>query len=137
MQSLTELPLILAGPMLRSTTPASVTVWVALQAACIVTLQIFDTEDNGQQIGRSLFESNRETIALGKHLHIIAVTATAKQGEELTAVGGKPAPLENCIYAYDLTFSPIDRVAEDRSSPQIVSMVNMPNWNIHHRYYLR
>ena len=128
MQSLTELPLILAGPMLRSTTPASVTVWVALQAACIVTLQIFDTEDNGQQIGRSLFESNRETIALGKHLHIIAVTATAKQGEELTA---------DCIYAYDLTFSPIDRVAEDRSSPQIVSMVNMPNWNIHHRYYLR
>jgi hypothetical protein len=121
MGSLTELPLILAGPMLRHTTPESVTVWVALKAACHVTLQIFDTEDNGHQIGRSLFAGNRETIALGKHLHIVAVTATAPQGAELTA---------DCIHAYDLTFSQLDRVEADRSSPQIVSMVNMPNLNI-------
>jgi hypothetical protein len=116
MQSLTELPLILAGPMLRHTTPESVTVWVALQTACRVTLQIFDTQDNGHQIGTSLFAGSRETIALGAHLHIVAVTATAQQGAELTA---------NRIYAYDLTFAQLDR-----SAPQIISMVNMPNLNI-------
>ncbi|WP_310485665.1 PhoD-like phosphatase [Chamaesiphon sp. VAR_48_metabat_403] len=137
MQLPTELPLILAGPMLRHTTPESVTVWVALKAACRVTLQIFDTQASGHQIGRSLFAGSRETIALGAHLHIVAVTATAQQGTELTAVGGKPALLENGIYAYDLTFSQLDRVEADRSSPQIVSMVNMPNLNIsyfEHRY---
>jgi hypothetical protein len=115
-ESLTELPLILAGPMLRRTTSAAVTVWVALQASSRVTLQIFDTQANGHQIGTSLFAGSRETIALGAHLHIVAVTATAQQGEELTA---------NRIYAYDLTFAQLDR-----SSPQIVSMVNMPNLNI-------
>ncbi len=92
MQSLTELPLILAGPMLRHTTPTSVTVWVALKAASRVTLQVFDTDDNGHQIGRNLFEGSRETIVLGKHLHIVAVTAMAQQGAELTA---------NRVYAYD------------------------------------
>jgi hypothetical protein len=129
MQSLTELPIILAGPMLRHTTPESVTVWVALPTACRVTLQVLDTEDNGHQIGRSLFAGNRETIALGAHLHIVAVTATAQQGEELTT---------NRIYAYDLTFSQLDPIEADRwqslsvreSVPQIVSMVNMPNLNI-------
>ncbi len=129
MQSLTELPLILAEPMLRHTTPESVTVWVALKAACRVTLQIFGTQDNGHQIGTCLFEGSRETIALGTHLHIVAVTATAQQGAQLTA---------DRLYAYDLTFSQLDRVEADRwqslsvreSAPQIVSMVNIPNWNI-------
>ena len=138
-----KLLLILAGPMLRHTTPESVTVWVALKAACRVTLQIFDTQANGHQIGRSLFAGSRETIALGAHLHIVAVTATAK-GAALTA---------DRVYAYDLTFSQLE-VIEDRwqslsaqadavpngrlsptrtvraSAPQIVSMVHMPNLNI-------
>ncbi len=139
-ESLTELPLILAGPMLRHTTSESVTVWVALQASSRVTLQIFDTQDNGHQIGNNLFAGSRETIALGAHLHIVAVTATAQPGAALTA---------NRIYAYDLTFSQVDRwqslsaeadaFAEANalrtrtvreSAPQIVSMVNMPNLNI-------
>jgi hypothetical protein len=124
-----KLLLILAGPMLRHTTPESVTVWVALEVACRVTLQIFDTQDNGHQIGTCLFEGSRETIALGTHLHIVAVTATAQQGAQLTA---------ERVYAYDLTFLQLERVVEDRwqslsvreSAPQIVSMVNMPNLNI-------
>ncbi len=95
-RSLTELPLILAGPILRRTTPVSVTVWVALREACEVNLQIFATEDGGQKIGNSLLSGSRATVAIGQHLHIVAVTADRGQ------------PLQpDRVYAYDLTLTAI------------------------------
>ncbi|AFY92480.1 hypothetical protein [Chamaesiphon minutus] len=111
--SLTELPLILAGPILRRTTPRSVTVWVALQVACRVELRVLATEDNGNQIGESLLSGSRETIALGPHLHIIAVTATAEGSLELAA---------DRVYAYDLIFSDGNRQIPDRSLQQAISV---------------
>jgi hypothetical protein len=125
-RSLTELPLILAGPILRRTTPESVTVWVALKAACKVNLRIFGTEDNGDRIGNSLLWGSRETIELGEYLHIVAVTATSEQGEILTA---------DRVYAYDLTFSgserqlpnsPGERLGQ-RSLQQALAAPSMPN----------
>jgi hypothetical protein len=63
------LPLILAGPILRSTQPNGATVWVALKESCNVTLEIFDTR------GNILITGTRKTIQLGSNLHIVAVTA--------------------------------------------------------------
>jgi hypothetical protein len=120
-ESLTELPLILAGPMLRRTTPRSVTVWVALKEACQVNLRVFATADSGNQIGNSLQWGSRETIALGEHLHIVAVTATAERGEIL-------AP--DRVYAYDLTFSQSNGQLPERSLQQAMSALNIPNQNI-------
>jgi hypothetical protein len=119
-RSRTELPLILAGPILRRTTSDSVTVWVALKAACQVNIEVFATTDNGNQIGGGLLSGSRETIALGEHLHIVAVTATAEQGLELTT---------DRVYAYDLTFSEIDRQT-NRSLQQALTAQSMPNVNI-------
>jgi hypothetical protein len=118
-ESLTELPLILAGPILRHTTSDSVTVWVALKAACQVNLCVFATADRGNQIGSTLLSGSRNTIAIGAHLHIVAVTATAAQGEELTP---------DRVYAYDLTFS--DEQTPTQSLQQAMSAPDIPNWNI-------
>jgi hypothetical protein len=119
-RSLTELPLILAGPILRHTTSESVTVWVALKAACQVNLYVFATGDRGNQIGINLLSGSRETIAIGAHLHIVAVTATAIHGAEL---------IPDRVYAYDLTFSDEERTPA-QSLPQAMSAVGMPDENI-------
>ncbi len=94
-----ELPLILAGPILRRTQATDVTVWIALKRACLVDLQIFKTEQAGEQIGRCIFQGRRETVALGAYLHVVAVTARSAAGEKLVS---------DRIYAYDLQF-----IAED------------------------
>ncbi|MBD2445689.1 PhoD-like phosphatase [Nostoc sp. FACHB-152] len=91
-----ELPLILAGPMLQHTDSETVTVWVALKQSCQVELKVYDTTNNGATLGNSLLEGQGSTVALGKYLHIVAVTAQSEN--------------ENClvsdyIYAYDLQFT--------------------------------
>jgi hypothetical protein len=92
---LTNLPLVLAGPLLRKTTATSVTVWVALKSACTVELQVYETTNAGQQIGACLLTGRRTTVAIGQFLHIAAITAQTSQ-----------TPLQpDCIYAYDLHFS--------------------------------
>ncbi|AFY56689.1 hypothetical protein Riv7116_4259 [Rivularia sp. PCC 7116] len=83
-----ELPLVLAGPILRRTEPDSVTVWVALKASRHVTLTIFDKNHN------FLFESTRTTARIGINLHVVAVTAKSRQNI-LT---------NDEVYLYDLHF---------------------------------
>ncbi len=83
-----NLPLVLAGPILRRTQPDSVTVWVALKASRRVTLIIFDKNHN------FLFESTRTTARIGTNLHIVAVTAKASSNR---LINGE-------IYLYDLDF---------------------------------
>ena len=93
--ALNELPLLLAGPMLRRTEAESVTVWVALQKPAQVTLTVLETAQQGHQLGRCVFQGKRETIALGQSLHVVAVTARSFQGETLQS---------DYLYAYDLSF---------------------------------
>ncbi len=125
-ESLTELPLILAGPILRRTTAKSVTVWVAVQAAFQVTLAVFATADNGERIGNLVLSGCRETISIGTHLHIVAVTATANGGDEILTA--------DRVYAYDLTFcaqeSQIANAPAAISLQQALAAPNMPNVNI-------
>jgi hypothetical protein len=125
-QSLTELPLILAGPILRQTTAESVTVWLAVRAACQVTLAVFATADNGDRIGDLVLSGCRETIAIGTYLHIVAVTATADRGGGLLTA--------DRVYAYDLTFCARDNAIEDwvypRSLQQALAAPDLPNANI-------
>ena len=79
-----NLPLILAGPILRRTEPDSVTVWLALKESRSIWLEIYDTESGkGAIIGKVLLRGQRNTIELGKHLHIVAVTARPITQEKL------------------------------------------------------
>ncbi|BAU09900.1 hypothetical protein LEP3755_03760 [Leptolyngbya sp. NIES-3755] len=88
-----ELPLVLAGPILRRTEPESVTVWVALQQACTVQLRIYSTRETA--IDQCVMEGTRSTIAIGKFLHIVAVTARSTE----TILNNDQ------LYAYDLQFT--------------------------------
>jgi hypothetical protein len=84
---LTKLPLILAGPILRRVTDSSVTVWVALKNAANVTLQIKSA--TGANVGNP---ATAPTIAVGRFLHIVAVTAPVSLTPEV-------------IYTYDMSFA--------------------------------
>jgi hypothetical protein len=64
-----NLPLVLAGPILRRTQANSVTVWLALKESRTVTLVIFDTNK------KVLITGRQKTTQLGINLHIVAVTA--------------------------------------------------------------
>jgi hypothetical protein len=68
-QRINQLPLVLAGPILRRTEPNGVTVWIVLKESRNVTLKIFDTNKKILLIG------SKNTIPLGINLHVAAVTA--------------------------------------------------------------
>ncbi len=87
---LSNLPNVLAGPLLRKVTPDSVTVWFALQKKATVTLTVLDKGDN-RVIGGS-----RDSIAVGKNLHIVAVTADRLPSEQQL--------VENVVYKYEAVF---------------------------------
>ncbi len=104
-----HLPLILAGPILRRTESNAVTVWVALKAPREVTLKVYATDAEGSIIKDLLLEGTHSTIPLGKHLHILAITAKPinerksliqRELHPLTPSSLKPGQ----IYAYDLSF---------------------------------
>lgn len=89
-----SLPLVLAGPMLRRTEPQAVTVWLALKKSRIVTLRVYQRNTQGTLIQR--LEGTRQTIRLGDHLHIVAVTAHATNVDDRLTWGAS--------YSYNLFF---------------------------------
>jgi hypothetical protein len=87
---LEQLPHVLAGPVLRKVTPKTVTVWVALRKAAKVSLSVQDDKQT------TIMEGSRNTISIGKNLHLVAVTAE-KLPVFLDAT-------EGVVYEYDLKF---------------------------------
>jgi hypothetical protein len=87
---LNDLPLLIAGPILRQVTPDAVTVWVALRRQADVTLLVLDPDEN------KLMRGKRRTIAIGTNLHIVAVTAQVQPPfVDLR---------EGIVYRYDMEF---------------------------------
>lgn len=93
---LEQLPLIIAGPMLRHVQPDAVTVWIALKQPELVSLKIFSTESGkGSKLATTILQGEQQTIALGKNLHVLAITALPIQDTVL---------IPNHVYGYDLSF---------------------------------
>jgi hypothetical protein len=93
---LEQLPLIIAGPMLCHVQPDAVTVWIALKHPEMVSLKVFSTESgSGSKLATTILHSEQQTIALGKNLHVLAITATPINDTIL---------IPNHVYAYDLAF---------------------------------
>lgn len=89
-----HLPLILAGPILRRTQPDAVTVWIALKQPCEVVLKVYTTDPEQGAVKQLVFAGAERTVALGQYLHVVAVTATSVNQQQL-----QPEQ----IYAYDLS----------------------------------
>jgi phosphodiesterase/alkaline phosphatase D-like protein len=96
---LEDLPLLLAGPILRRTESDSVTVWVALKAPREVTLKVYATDAEGSILTTLLLEGTQFTLPFGQHLHIVAVTAKPIHHTRLES---------GQIYAYDLSFGQLE-----------------------------
>ncbi|HEY9762075.1 MAG TPA: PhoD-like phosphatase [Trichocoleus sp.] len=111
--SLDRWPLILAGPILRRTEPEAVTVWLALQSACQVSLVVYETEQQGTVLTRKVLVGDSETVALGERLHVVAVTAYPAGGEALSS---------GVLYAYDLQFQGLDATHSLRSLEQALTV---------------
>ncbi|MBD1860110.1 MULTISPECIES: PhoD-like phosphatase [Trichocoleus] len=117
---LSELPLILAGPILQHTDSESVTVWLALRQPCQVALKIYETTDQGEVLSDCLLEGSRSTVALGKFLHVLAVTAHATK-QQLTS---------DRIYAYDLRFETLEPTPISYTLLQALCADNFPTVSI-------
>lgn len=92
-------PVVLAGPILRKVTPQSVTVWLALRKPASVSLTVADDHDT------LVMEGTDDTVAVGRSLHIVAVTAKL--------LPGKTRIVEGVVYQYHLTFD----LGDHRSTP--------------------
>jgi hypothetical protein len=92
-----QLPLVLAGPVLRRTGEQAVTVWLALKEARTVRLEVVANAVPDQVVLRG----ERPTVRLGERLHVVAVTARPQLG-----------PLEpGQLYLYDLDLGNGQRLA--------------------------
>src|SRR5262245_44950929 len=87
--SLGNKPQVLAGPILRRVTPESVTVWAAPQTEA--TFSFFVLGDTGLAA-----DGAGKTVAIGKNLHIVAVTARPGPSSNRLKEGG--------VYNYNLRF---------------------------------
>ncbi len=105
---LSQLPLILAGPTLQHTASDSVTVWLALQESRQVELQVYATTDGGSVLGELVATGGLETVQIGQHLHVVAITA-----KPIGDVRLQPGQ----IYAYTLRFESDATLQQALTSP--------------------
>jgi hypothetical protein len=88
-----QLPLVLAGPVVRRVESTAATVWVALRAADTVTLSVLQ---GGNVVATN--SPGQPTVQLGDNLYVAAVTATTPAG----------APFQpQVLYSYQLEFASI------------------------------
>ena len=100
-----ELPLLLAGPILRRVDPTLVAVWVALSEPATVTLKIWegqltsrDAGEAGQPFATSIGE---QTWRLGEELHLTTISA------RIPPEAGKSFQADT-TYCYDLSIEVAD-----------------------------
>jgi hypothetical protein len=77
-------PLLLAGPVLRKVTPASISVWVATSQSCVVKVDVYGSAafltrsgdaPTGTVSANIVGGKDRATVKVGDALHIAVVTA--------------------------------------------------------------
>ncbi len=107
-----DLPLVICGPILRSVSPDSVTVWVALKEKKRVWIKVHEYKElspfpNLKNTLTTVLEGDRTTIPVGEHLHVVAVTASLKNGNS-------PLTPEK-LYFYNLFFTDADNPPLDVS----------------------
>ena len=104
-----DLPLLLAGPVLRRVEADLVCVWIATSQPCNASLLLFDGGDvaaSDTPLGdqRAEWVSDvQATLPIGPHLHVLAITLDLRTPGG-NAVRSNGALLPNRTYSYDLNF---------------------------------
>ena len=104
-----DLPLLLAGPVLRRVEADLVCVWMATSQPCNASLLLFDGGDvaaSDTPLGdqRAEWVSDvQATLPIGPHLHVLAITLDLRTPGG-NAVRTNGALLPNRTYSYDLNF---------------------------------
>lgn len=99
-----EIPVILAGPIVRRVTPLSVSVWMALSKTAAVKLSIWnkkilagvDLSAFDEATDPPLHSATANTVAFGANLHLVVVTISIDPLEAL---------LPGASYSYNISFS--------------------------------
>lgn len=76
-----ELPLILAGPILRRVEPKLVSVWMAFKEPCKIKLTVYEgfgTASDLSKKGPVAESAEADTLRIGDQLHIFVITASPK-----------------------------------------------------------
>jgi hypothetical protein len=109
-----QLPLVLAGPILRRVTPESVSVWLALKQSVGVRLVV-------RLDGDLLFASQVETpTTIGGGLHIICITAKSPNASSNLWPGQ--------LYTYDIEFGNGQRLADAARIPLSYANIGAPSF---------
>ncbi len=121
-----DLPLILAGPILRRVTPRQVAVWIALSKEADVKLSIWDQEVNTGG-GLEIFDegsiplkhtATRKTIRIGQHLHVVVVVINLEPPEGTPPT--IPSLIPGRLYSYNLSFKTVGQSASDLKSNKLL-----------------
>jgi len=120
------MPLVLCGPILRHVETNNVTVWVALRDEKKVWLEVYENIAGELQPPnlQKILAGERKTIAIGKFLHIVAVTAVPVATPKLEQ--GK-------IYYYNLFFTDPDATTVSPGDINLESP-NMTIFDIHYAH---
>lgn len=115
-----DLPLLLAGPILRRVDPNMCAVWLALSKTATVTLKVWEgqlTSRDAGEASQAFVSSNPEqTWRLGEELHLIVITA------RIPVASGKSFTPDT-TYCYDLAIQPAGADATDK--PFTLKTLNM------------
>ncbi|MGW7715575.1 hypothetical protein ACWGKK_14840 [Streptomyces chartreusis] len=101
--SANQIPLVLAGPVLRHVAHDQVTVFVALREERTVNLRVYVGQGSART---TVLQGSRATVPLGTSLHVVAVTAFGSQAALRL--------LPETTYYYDLDFGAGQTLASAR-----------------------
>jgi hypothetical protein len=90
-----NLPLLLAGPILRRVEPTLVSVWVALRDSCNVRLKVWEGRAKSGQANPLAASPSTQTLRVGAKLNVVVVTV------EIPATAGVSFQPDS-IYSYDV-----------------------------------
>lgn len=120
-QHLEQLPLILAGPILRRTEANQVSVWVALRSAATIELQIFSAQGDSVDQSKAVLNGTATTTQIGESLHLALITAQTIA----------PTLAPGNLYAYDLNIQLENHPASSSISlVQALRSVLLPEVNV-------
>jgi hypothetical protein len=117
-----ELPLVLAGPILRRCDAREVWVWIALREECDVRVIVETAVERGAGAGDLLGEGRARAATFGPRLHIALVRVTPKSSSGSPSSASFPT---RKVLAYDVEVSPTGGGAGGNLSE--VGLIDGPN----------